>query len=192
MRRISRRRIIWRMKTKLLLIAALACASLVGDALAQEQAFTNRSTELRDRAGFEGKVVDNLKENLPVKVLQRQGGWTRVEVNQKQGWVRVFHLRFPSTVETTSSGGGLTSFSSALGFGNRNQPQTSKVATIGIRGLSEEDLKSASPNPEAVRKLESFRTDKASAERFAKDAKLSSQQVAYVADSGDTSSKRRK
>jgi uncharacterized protein YgiM (DUF1202 family) len=175
------------MKIKYLLVAALACASLIGDIAAQEQAFTNRSTELRDRPGFEGKVVDSLKEGLQVKVLQRQGGWTRVDVNQKQGWVRVFHLRFPSTVETSSGGGALTGITSAFGFGNRNQPQTSRVATIGIRGLSEEELKNASPNPDAVRKLQSFRVDKATAERFAKEAKLNAQQVAYVADAGSSS-----
>ena len=183
------------MKIKFVLTAVLACASLLGDVAAQEQAFTNRATELRDRPGLEGKLLDSLNENLAVKVLQRQGGWTRVEANQKQGWVRVFHLRFPSTVETSSSGGGaLSGLTSVFGFGNRNQPQTSKVATIGIRGLSEEELKNASPNPDAVRKLQSFRSDKAAAERFAREAKLNAQQVAYVAEadtsSGESSTKR--
>jgi uncharacterized protein YgiM (DUF1202 family) len=182
------------MKIKFLFAAALACASLIGDVAAQEQAFTNRSTELRDRPGLDGKVLDTLKDGLQVKVIQRQGGWTRVDVNQKQGWVRVFHLRFPSTVETSSGGG--NALTGLFGFGSRSQPQTSRVATIGIRGLSEEELKNATPNPDAVRKLQSYRTDKANAERFAKEAKLNAQQVAYVADAGTSSnestSKRRK
>ena len=49
----------------------LAAASL---ASAQEQAFTNRSTELKDKAALEARTVSTLPENTAVKVLQRSGG----------------------------------------------------------------------------------------------------------------------
>jgi hypothetical protein len=41
-----------------------------------------------------------------------------------------------------------------------------------LRGLSPEDLKNASPDTAALAKLQSYRADKASAERFAQDGKL--------------------
>ena len=161
-------------------LRTLALALILGlaaTAWAQEQAFTNRSTELR--ASPDGNVVKTLGENTEVKVVQRSGGWTRVDAGGQQGWVRVFHLRFPATAQAdSSSGGGLSSLGSALGFG-RQRSQTTTIATTGIRGLSPEDLKNASPDPAALAKAQSYRADKASAERFARDGKLNPVKVDY-------------
>lgn len=158
------------------LLAALLAFPLL--ATAQDAAFTNRSTELKDRADADARTVTILAENTPVKVLARGGGWTRVEAGGQSGWVRVFHLRFPSSVESTpsSSGGGfLSSLGSAL-TGQRSNPKAN-LATTGVRGLSQEDLKNANPDPEALRRLQSFRADRAAAERFARDGKLAAVQI---------------
>ncbi len=143
--------------------------------LAQEQAFTNRATELKQAAAADAATVASLPENAPVKVLARAGGWTRVEAQGQSGWVRVFHLRFPSTVQT-SSGGGLASLGSALGIG-RTRSQQATLATTGIRGLSTEELKNASPDGEALRRMQSYRADRASAERFAREARLAEARI---------------
>lgn len=158
-----------------LLVAGL---SLIGDASAQEAAATNRATDLKERPSAEARTIAPLAADAPVKVLARQGAWTQVEAGTQRGWVRAFHLRFQSTVETSSGGaGGITSF---FGFGARQAPTTSKVATLGIRGLTPEDFKNASPDPAALKKLQSWRSDRASAERFAKEAKLAPVAVAYT------------
>ena len=161
----------------LLIAFLLACASLA--CAAQEQAFTNRSTELREKASADAKSVASLPENTAVKVLARQGGWTRVDASGKQGWVRVFHLRFPATVEAASSsaGGALAGLGSALGFGRSENK--ANLATTGVRGLSPEDLKNASPNAEALAKAQSYRADKNAAERFAREGKLGTVKVDY-------------
>ena len=168
-----------------ILFAVLLAAGLLiaGAASAQEQAFANRATELKDRPSFDGRTTAPVPDGTPVKVLSRQGGWTQVEVGANKGYVRVFHLRFPSTVETPSGGGSAFSgLTSMFGFGgSRRAPETSKVATIGIRGLSPEDFQNASPDAAALRKLQSFRADKASAERFAREAKLAPVRVDYAA-----------
>ena len=157
------------------LLAALLAFPLL--ATAQDAAFTNRSTELKDRADADARTVTTLSENTPVKVLARGGGWTRVEAGGQSGGVRVFHLRFPSTVEGASSSGGgfLSSLGSAIG-GQRSNPKAN-LATTGVRGLSQEDLKNANPDPEALRRLQSFRADRAAAERFARDGKLAAVQI---------------
>ena len=159
----------------IVLLAALLLASAT--AFAQEQAFTNRATELKASAAPESKTVAPLPENTAVKVIARQGGWTRVEASGQQGWVRVFHLRFPATVQSGESTGGgtLAGLGASLGFG-RSQQRTS-LATTGIRGLSPEDLKNASPNPEALAKAHSYRADAAAAERFAREGKLTAVSV---------------
>ena len=152
--------------------------AFTASAWAQEQAFTNRATELKDRAANDAKTVASLAENSAVKVLARAGAWTQVEANGQKGFVRVFHLRFPATVEKSSSGGGfLSSVTGALG-GGRGTQQAS-IATTGIRGLSPEDLKNAAPDSAALAKAQSYRADKPTAERFARDGKLAQVKVDY-------------
>jgi hypothetical protein len=170
------------MRSNLNLVLAAAGLLAATAALAQEAAFTNRATELKDKAAFEAVVIIPLPAETPVKVLARSSGWTKVEVNGKTGWVRVFHLRFPATVESgssSSSGSFLGGLTSSLGIGGKPRPEGTKLATVGIRGLTEEDMKNASPNPEALKKMQSWRVDKASAERFAKDGKLVTASVDY-------------
>jgi hypothetical protein len=154
------------------LLLAFACS-----AGAQEQAFTNRSTELKDRGDAAAATLRTLPADTAVKVLARGGGWIRVDAGGQQGWVRVFHLRFPAVAQAgTDSSGGLSSITSALGFG-RQRSQQATIATTGIRGLSQEDLKNASPDEAELRRMHSFRVDQASAERFAREAKLAAQNV---------------
>jgi hypothetical protein len=162
----------------LLLVLALAPA-----AWAQDQRFTNRSTELKDRGANEARTVATLPENTAVKVLARGGGWTRVEAGGQSGWVRVFHLRFPASIDTGSSssgtsGGFFSGVTSALS-GGRKASQPTTIATTGVRGLSPEDLKNASPDAAALAKAQSYRADKPAAERFAREGKLSAVSVDY-------------
>jgi SH3 domain-containing protein len=158
------------MSARFLFAACLAVLSCL--ARAEEQAFTGRATEMKERAMADSATLASLAENTPVKVLARGGGWAHVEAGGKSGWVRVFHLRFPAVVETsTSSAGGLSSLGSALGFA-RPRTQQANLATTGVRGLTEEDLKNASPDPAALRRLQSWRADRGGAERFAREARL--------------------
>ena len=157
----------------------LATATLAG---AQEAATTSRDTDLKDQGSAESRTLASLREGTAVKVTQRAGGWAKVEANGQSGWVRVFHLRFATTSQTTSSsgvGGMFSSLGSALG-GSRQASKSTTIATVGIRGLSPEDLKNASPDAEALRKVQSYRADKSSAERFAKEGKLATAQVDYA------------
>ena len=150
---------------------------LAAPALAQGQAFTNRATDLKEQGAPESRTLASLPENTEVKVLARGGAWTRIEAGGKAGWVRVFHLRFPATATTESSGGGglLSGITSAIG--GRPKGQQAGIQTVGVRGLSPEELKNAAPNHEALAKAQSYRADKPTAERFARDGKLSAVHV---------------
>ena len=166
------------------LLAVLLLAAVPWIARAEEQGYTNRATELKERAAAEAPTVASLAENTPVKVLARGGAWTKVEAGGKSGWVRVFHLRFPAVVQSSSSGAsGLASFGAALGFGQSSN-EKARLATTGIRGLSTEDVKNANPDPDALARMQSFRADKPSAERFAREAKLAEAHVDAPKGSG--------
>jgi len=178
------------MKFRTLLIAAIL-ALAAGFAAAQEQAFTNRSTELKDKAAADGKTLATLPENTALKVLQRSGAWTRVEASGQAGYVRAFHMRFPASVESSGSsgssgGGGL------LGgiFGGPKQKQAT-MATTGIRGLSAEDFKTANPDTAALARMQSWRVDNAAAERFAREAKLATVSINYLMEEATSSRGRR-
>ncbi len=160
-----------RMTLRFLVLAFLL--ALVPAAWAQEQAFTNRATELKDKGADSARTLASLPENTEVKVIARGGAWTNVQASGQTGWVKVFHLRFPAVVASSSSSsssgflGGLTGM---LGGGQGNKQAT--IATTGIRGLSPEDLQNASPDPQALAKMQSYRSDKPTAEHFAHDGKL--------------------
>jgi hypothetical protein len=159
-----------------LLVLFLLC--LGAPAFAQGQAFTNRATDLKEQAAAESRTISSLAENTEVKVVQRAGGWTRVESAGKSGWVRVFHLRFPATTATDSSGGGfLSGISSAIS--GKPRTQQAGIQTVGVRGLSPEELKNASPDTEALKRMQSFRADKPAAERFAREGKLAESSIDY-------------
>ena len=158
------------MRAKFFLMLFLGLAA---PAFAQSQAFTNRATDLKADAGEQSATVARLNENTEVKVVARSGAWTRVEAGTQKGFVRGFHLRFPTTATTDSSGGGfLSGLSSALG--GRPKSQQAGIQTVGVRGLSPEDMKNAAPNNEALAKAQSYRADKPAAERFAREGKLQS------------------
>jgi hypothetical protein len=141
-------------------------------AFAQEAAFTNRATELKERAAADARTVAPLPEGASLKVIERAGGWTRVDAEGRQGWVRVFHLRFPVTAQVgTDSGSVLGNVTSALGFG-RERSKGATMATTGIRGLTPEDLKNSSPDAAALARMQSYRADRGSAERFAREGRL--------------------
>ena len=111
-------------------------------------------------------------------MVSRGGGWTRVEAGGKVGWVQVFHLRFPTTTTTSeSSGGVLSGLSSAIS--GKPRSQQAGIQTVGVRGLSPEELKNASPDGEALKRMNGYRADKPAAERFAREGKLSEATVDY-------------
>ena len=177
----------WRLSLVILVVAAMPWL-----ASGQEQAFTMRATELKEKGASDARTVASLPENTAVKVLQRAGGWTRVEASGQSGWVRAFHLRFPSTVtESSSSGSALGGLTSALGFG-RSKTEASKTSSIGIRGLTAEDFKNATPDVGALQRMQSYRVDKGAAERFAREARLASVSINYLMEEATAPSKGRR
>jgi hypothetical protein len=173
------------------LLAAAILALAAGSAAAQEQAFTNRSTELKDKAAPDGRTLATLPENTGVKVLQRSGAWTRVEATGQAGFVRAFHLRFPATVESSASSGSSSGGNLLGGIFGRPRQQQATMATTGIRGLSAEDFKNANPDTAALARLQSYRADNASAERFAREARLASASINYLMEEATSSRGRR-
>jgi hypothetical protein len=159
------------------LLLCLITAAWMTTALGQEAA-TNRATELRERPAADARALAPLPARTAVQVVGREGGWTQVLALEQRGWLPAFHIRFAAVVESAPASpmAGLTSL---LGVGGKRAPETSKVATIGVRGLTREEFRAASPDLEALKRLQSFRASPEDAARFAREGGMTATVVAY-------------
>ena len=169
-------------------LCCLACLFLVvaSAARAQDTLTTNRATDVRAQPDDSAPSLQSLTAQSKVQLLERKGAWSRVKTDTHTGWVRMMHLRGGVTIEEapqlTKSGGFLTGFNRLLG-GSQPANQRAQSATLGVRGLSPEDLQTATPNPQQLAALKSFAANKPEAERFAKEVPLNKVDVADPADS---------
>lgn len=151
---------------------------------AAETAVTNRETELKREPFSDAATLATLPTQSPVEILKRQGGWTQVKpANAATGWVRMLNLRLGSgsaTKQGDSGAGALFNVARSGSSGN--------TVTTGIRGLSEEDLRTARPNPQELQRMQQYTVSAPEAQQFASAAKLQKQQVGYFRGSSGTSS----
>ena len=93
----------------------------------------------------------------------------------------------PAQEAPVSSGGGFFSKLARGATGLLGGPTAgysdarAPTATIGIRGLSAEELRSARPNMSALQQMESYQVSEGDAAGFARSAKLTAQSVPYLA-----------
>lgn len=161
------------------LYALILYATLTASVYAWQLAYTVRSTEIKKLPYSDASTVGKLDEKASVSVMSRQGGWVKIASTKGNGWVRMLSLRGDSTAKKP----GDTGLQSLINVGRSG---SSGIAmTTGIRGLSEEDLKNAQPNPGEFEKLQEYAVNKTKAEKFARDAKLKTQQLDYLPSSGN-------
>ncbi len=152
---------------------------------AQNEAITvKRPAELRESPAEGSRSLAALAAQAQVtRLAGRQGPW--IEVRSAQGvtgWIHMFEVSAaaapaPSGNVATSALRGLTGL---LGGGTRTRAATSATATIGIRGLSAEDIANAQPNLAAVAQAEALRADAAQAQQFGAMAALTTHDVAAL------------
>jgi hypothetical protein len=156
------------------LYALILYASLAVPAYAWQVAHTVRSTEIKQLPYSDAKTVGKLDEKAKVDIMLRRGGWTKISSSKGNGWVRMLSLRSDGSARKPGDNG----LQSMLNVGRSGS--SGITMTTGVRGLSEEDLKNARPNPDEFEKLEKYAVNKAKAEKFARDAKLKNQQLDYL------------
>ena len=152
-------------RTVLFFVAlALALPALA----ATQSGMTSKSAELRATPFADGKLVATLPANAKVDVLKRVGGWYEVRTaTGQQGFVRMWLLRFSSQA---SGAAALGQNVAVLQSGRASSTYT--TATTGVRGLSEEELRNAQPDPAAVAALDQLAVTADDARGYAGKAKL--------------------
>jgi hypothetical protein len=122
----------------------------------------------------DAKAVGSLSAGDGVEILKKQGGWFQVKSAKGTGWVHMLSVRRGEARKSSVDASGL------LGLASGRAGTGHVVATTGIRGLSEEDLKAAKYNEAELKKAESFGVTRAEAGRFAAEAKLVARKVGYL------------
>jgi hypothetical protein len=169
-----------------LFLLALAFSSAAG--WGGDAAQTLASTGLKAEPFADAQAVGTLPANTAVEVLKRQGGWLQVKsADGLSGWLKMTSVKLDSGSGAKSGSTGLVEAFKAAQTGRSGN--TGVTVATGVRGLSPEDLKNARPNTDEVKKLDNYAATKSQASTFASKAKLSSQQVDYLAENKSSGGK---
>ena len=136
-----------------------------------EPATLIRATDLKQEPASDAATIASLPENSAVEALERRSGWTRVKAPAGEGWVRMLSLRFDAAKPGASGVGQL--------FNVARTGSSGTQTTTGVRGLDEQQLATARPNPAELAKLQQFAADRAAAASFAAEGKLDAKAVEY-------------
>lgn len=150
------------------MISAWANAATTGVLIKSENVYAQPSST--------AKVVSTVLKGSSVSVASKQGGWLKIGSGQTQGWVRMLSVRTSGAV-VNNTGSDIVGIAQ-MATGKRQPGQI--VATAGVRGLSEEDLKSAHYSEAGIAELATYQASSSAAIGFAKQAKLIKQNVAYL------------
>jgi len=160
---------------KTMRLSFMFCALLLSGALhAAESGTALKGDDLKAEPFRDAKTVATLKTGDKVDILKKDGGWLQVNSTKGKGWVRMLSIRKGDVRKGGSDASGLLALSSG-------RAGTGKVvATTGIRGLNEEELKAAKFNEEELKRAESYATSKPEAAGFAAQGRLAARPFDYL------------
>lgn len=139
-----------------------------------------RDTELKERPFLDAKTLKSLRARSAVTIVDREGGWLRVIAAGQQGWVRLLHV----SSQPRGSASAAQELESAAKIATGRAGSDNIVSTTGIRGLNEEQLRKAEPNPAELQRMESYGVSREQAEAYARKHGLERRQVAQLPQPG--------
>jgi hypothetical protein len=148
----------------------------MGTAFAGEAGSALKGTEMRAEPYRDAKQVGSLASGDKVEILRREGGWYEIKSSKGSGWVHMLNIRRGDATKRSIDAQGIA----GLATGRRGTGQV--VATTGVRGLTEEELKKAKFNESELKKVESFTATEKEVRKFATEGKLVEQKVNYLAN----------
>jgi uncharacterized protein YgiM (DUF1202 family) len=152
----------------------LAALLLSGALHAAETGTLLKNDDIKATPFRDAKTVAKLATGDKVNILKKDGGWYQVKSPKGKGWVRMLSIRKGDARKSSGSASGLL----ALGSGRAGTGKV--VATTGIRGLNEEELKAAKFDEAELKRAESYATNKNAAAKFAAAGKLTARPFDYL------------
>jgi len=160
---------------KTMMHSIIFCTLLLGGvAHAAESGTTLKNEDIKTEPFRDAKTVATLTAGDKVNILKKDGGWLQVTSAKGKGWVRILSIRKGDERKNSGTASGLASLASG-------RAGTGKVvATTGIRGLNEEEMKSAKFNETEIKRAESYASSKADAAKYAAQGKLAARAFDYL------------
>ncbi len=159
-------------KYLLLLVALL----LPGVTLAAEMGSALKADVVRAEPYTDAKKIGNFARGDKLEILIKKGAWLKVKTSKDSGWVRLLSVKRGTSKGGNEAAGVLDVASGRAGTGQ-------VVATTGVRGLNEEELKNAKYNATEVKKLEGYTQTSKQGQQFAKSGGLKAVKFAYLPES---------
>ncbi|MGM0563736.1 MAG: SH3 domain-containing protein [Pseudomonadota bacterium] len=165
--------------------ALAACALLwLLPSMASDAYWLVRDTTLRSQPLFSAQG-QALSQGTEVELVKEEGAWYQVSTDAGQkGWLRRYEMRRASGGATVSRreessvlGSLMRSTSRLFGRSASEDVESGVVATIGVRGLSEEELKRAQPDYQGVDRLEQWAANTAQAQKLAANGGLKARRI---------------
>lgn len=151
----------------------LAAAALAFAApAAAEDGLMIRAGELLAGPFIDAAKGAKVKAKQKVTILERRGGWMRVETGGQSGWVRSLNVQLEQAPGRPRGSGASVA---ALRTGS-----SGRTATTGVKGLDAGDLAVASPDAAQLAALDQLVASDSDAKSTATQKKLSENQVAYL------------
>jgi hypothetical protein len=148
---------------------------LPGAAVAAEPGYASRDVDLRAEPLSGAPVTGRLEKGARFEILAEQKAWSQVKAGGVTGWTLSFYVMRGEPAQPARMGRRLGELFS---LGTERRSET--TATIGIRGLDEEDLKAAQFNEPELKRLEALGLPRSEGEAFAKRGRLEPQKVDYL------------
>ena len=152
----------------------VACGFLIAAASrAENPGSLIKAADLKARPFIDAEAVARLADNAPIVVVGYQGAWTQVQTaDGKEGWVRLLNVRLGDPAKKIDVGKTVKQIGGVFRTGT-----TKAAATTGVKGLSKEDIKNSTPNPDEVRRLDDYRAAAGEISQFASNHHLAAQDV---------------
>lgn len=156
----------------------LGSALLLGACLVHaESGMALKADTLRAEPFADAKPAGSIARNDKLEITEKKGAWLKVKAPKSSGWVRLLSVKRSASGKTNETADVLSVASGRAGTGQ-------VVSTTGVRGLNEEDLKSAKFNEDETRKLEANAISTDQARQFAAAAGLKVRKLDYLPKPG--------
>lgn len=158
------------MKKTLITTLALLTATAAG---AAETGTALKNDSLMAEPYSDARPVGSLTRGDKLDILEKKGAWLKIKTAKSSGWVRLLSVKRGTLGKSNDAAG-------VLGLATGRSGTGQVVSTTGVRGLSEEDLKTAKFSEDEIRKLEGNGISGAEAQQFAAAGSLKPRKLDYL------------
>ena len=143
------------------------------------EAVISRDTELFSKPFKDAETITELSTQTVIIILKRKGGWYQIKTDTKQGWVRLTHVRLARKNKAKQDAdNNVGEILSGLATGREKSDQI--TTATAVKGLSEEELRNAEPDVDALNALNDFAVD----ENTNNESGLQIRKIDYLAGDG--------